>query len=90
MQLSNSQTHDFLMHYGGLAVAVVLTVAAAGWIFSLPMPKPLASRPAPAHVAPAHTVPAGAAGATPTAPVRAKQAPAKAHAPAKPAGGAKK
>lgn len=63
MKLANSHTHNFLLHYGGIAAGAVLLMAAIGWVFSshqVPLPA--------AHPAPAHAAPAAPAHAAPTHP----------------------
>ena len=64
MKLANSHTHNFLLHYGGLAALVVFCVAIVSAFLSSPAPPTLpATHPAPAHVAPIRP-----AAATPTRP----------------------
>ncbi len=72
MKLAQSHTHNFLLHYGSIAAAGVLIMAAIGWVFSGSHEPPLpATYPAPAHVAPVHP----AAPARPATVARATSAP---------------
>lgn len=57
MKLAQSHSHNFLLHYGGIAAGAILIVSAAGWIFSRPLPQLPATHPAPAHVAQTHAAP---------------------------------
>lgn len=75
MKLANSHTHNFLLHYGGIAAVAVLLMAAIGTVFSshqppLPAAKPASARAVVVSAHPAPTTPAHSA-TTATAPMPA-------------------